>query len=307
MHTGTEARAHHFVPQCYLAGFTDTGRKDGRLHVTDLKRQKQWVSNPVESAHRRDYNRLSQSDFDPLLIEKKLAEIEGAIAPVFKTLDEELRPPTREELDYLLAYMAIQWVRVPAFRSLAERITDTIYRSKLDEAVKTPESWTDHLEKSGIPLDSPGADYERAFAFQKTGAYTFSVENDWHLKKAFQTAANMIPALENRYWNTYVSFAGDYITSDNPVAIDGEKDTMVGFMNAEIITFPVSRHLMLIGTLEPCMVTPYSDELVAQYNTFYMITAPEQLYAHRADFPWMDENGIVQRDWSRFDKAKVTA
>ena len=26
-----EARRHHYVPQCWLAGFTETGENDGRL------------------------------------------------------------------------------------------------------------------------------------------------------------------------------------------------------------------------------------------------------------------------------------
>jgi hypothetical protein len=41
-----EPRANHFVPQCWLAGFTETGQKDGRLWVTDLKRRKQWQTSP---------------------------------------------------------------------------------------------------------------------------------------------------------------------------------------------------------------------------------------------------------------------
>ena len=57
--TEREPRAHHFAPQCWLAGFTDTGEKDGRLWVTDLKRRKQWPSNPRNAAHRRDFYRVS--------------------------------------------------------------------------------------------------------------------------------------------------------------------------------------------------------------------------------------------------------
>jgi hypothetical protein len=41
---GPEPRAHHFVPQCWLAGFTETGERNGRLWVTDLKKRKQWQS-----------------------------------------------------------------------------------------------------------------------------------------------------------------------------------------------------------------------------------------------------------------------
>ena len=52
--TAPEPRAHHIVPKCWLAGFTDTGENDGRLWVTDLKRKKQWPSTPINTGHRRD-------------------------------------------------------------------------------------------------------------------------------------------------------------------------------------------------------------------------------------------------------------
>ena len=35
-----QARAHHFAPECWLAGFTETGEKDGLLYFTDLRRTK---------------------------------------------------------------------------------------------------------------------------------------------------------------------------------------------------------------------------------------------------------------------------
>jgi hypothetical protein len=41
-----EPRRHHYVPRCWLAGFTDTGENDARLWVTDLRRRKQWNTSP---------------------------------------------------------------------------------------------------------------------------------------------------------------------------------------------------------------------------------------------------------------------
>jgi hypothetical protein len=62
MDTEREPRAHHFVPQCWLAGFTETGEKDGQLWVTDLHRRKQWLSSPVNSGRRRDFYRTSADE-----------------------------------------------------------------------------------------------------------------------------------------------------------------------------------------------------------------------------------------------------
>jgi len=72
-----EARAHHFVPQCWLVGFAENRQNDGRLWVTDFKRKKQWPSSPVNTGHRRDFNRLPDGTGDPLEIEKVFSKIEG--------------------------------------------------------------------------------------------------------------------------------------------------------------------------------------------------------------------------------------
>jgi hypothetical protein len=48
-----------------------------------------------------------------------------------------------------------------------------------------------------------------------------------------------------------------------------------------------------------------SRKLIAQFNTFAMLHADEQVYSHRPDFEWLDESRICQRDWRRFDKEKI--
>ncbi len=76
-----EPRAHHYVPQCWLAGFTDSGRKDGRLWVTDLHRRKQWPTSPPNAGHRRDFYRVSSPEHDPVIVEKLYSKIEYGVAP----------------------------------------------------------------------------------------------------------------------------------------------------------------------------------------------------------------------------------
>src|SRR5450755_3787132 len=65
-----EPRRHHYVPQCWLAGFTETGENDGRLWVTDFSRQRQWPATPANAGHIRDFYRLSDPAPDPVVVEK---------------------------------------------------------------------------------------------------------------------------------------------------------------------------------------------------------------------------------------------
>lgn len=169
-----EARAHHFVPQCWLAGFTDSGQKTGRLWVTDLKRKKQW---------------------------------------------------------------------------------------------------------------------------------SCSLSNEFHLKTALtEVNDSIIPALEQRYWRSLVNPSGDFIGSDNPVALDGEAGHRIGALNAEVIVFPVCRRVLLAGTLYPTETFSLTSETVARHNTFTMLSADKQVYSANPKFAWLDERGYVQTDWNLFDR-----
>jgi hypothetical protein len=89
-----EPRAHHFAPQCWLVGFTDTGRKDGRLFVTDLKRRKQWPTSPPNAGHKRDLYRVSEPTLDPVAFERIFSQIEDVVAPILKasTTSHESQP-----------------------------------------------------------------------------------------------------------------------------------------------------------------------------------------------------------------------
>ena len=122
-----EPRRHHYVPRCWLAGFTDTGAQEGKLFVTDLKRRNQWSAEPGTAGIIRDFYRLEDDRAsDPVLAEKALSQIENEIAPILRNIDKEMRPPTVDELEPLLYFIGVQWSRVPAFRPFILGVLDKL-------------------------------------------------------------------------------------------------------------------------------------------------------------------------------------
>ena len=305
----SEPRAQHFVPQCWLAGFTENGQKTGRLWVTDLKRGKQWQSNPRNAGHRRDFYRISHPQLDPVAFEKAFATIEGVAAPILKSLYKEPRTPVADELEGLLIFVAFQYVRVPAFRPVVLKLADSLNRASISKVLKSPESWAKTLKKAGIPADSPGSSYEDMLTFQRdiidTREYSLSAENEWYLMRGFRAAErSVIPCLVARHWVASISPSGSFIGSDNPVMMDGPPGQKVGFKSAEIVMFPVNRHVLMCGTNVPVRPPFVNRKLIAKHNTFTMLTADEHVYSHVPDFCWLDENGEYQTDWKLFWKAK---
>jgi hypothetical protein len=296
------SRAHHFVPQCWLAGFTETGERAGRIWVTDLKRRKQWPSTPTKSGHRRDFYLTSSEKGDPAGAEKLFSQIESAVAPIIKRLDRELREPREDELEQLFLFMAIQWVRVPAFRPTILAIADSFHRSKISEALKNRRSWAKMLKGAGISPDDPAADIERMREFERSGQYSLSAETEWYLLRGLQGVETIVARLRDRRWGVCVSQKGSFIGSDNPVAMDGPKNSRVGFKNAGIVTYPVSKHLLLYGTHGRVKNPFVSQMFIAHKNTFAMLTADEQVYSSAPDFCWLDATNKYQTNWKQFSK-----
>jgi hypothetical protein len=82
------ARNHHFVPQGYLAGFTENGTRDGRLIVSDLVSCSLFQTKPRNVAAKRDFNRIDAEGQDPDVLERALGEFEGRAASVIRGIGE---------------------------------------------------------------------------------------------------------------------------------------------------------------------------------------------------------------------------
>ena len=81
----------------------------------------------------------------------------------------------------------------------------------------------------------------------------------------------------------------------------------IGFKNADIVTYPVSRHVLLYGTRAVVRAPLVNLVHIARQNTFAMLCAEEQVYSHVPDFYWLDENERCQTDWRLFHKDKILA
>jgi hypothetical protein len=299
-----EPRRHHYVPRCWLAGFTESGEKDARLWVTDLSRQRQWPSTPNNAGHIRDFYRLSDPAPDPVVVEKFFSVLEDQVAPLLKSIDRERRRPDDDELDALLHFMAYQWVRVPRFRPFAFQVMDRMVRERLAEELQSRETWLAALNEAGMDPDAPGAAYEGMKRFFESGEWNISAETDWYMQRAFKSAERILGRLRERNWGISFTGQGRFIASDNPVVMDGERGKMLGFRNAEFVLYPVSRHAFLTGTLERIKQPVQNFNHFASLNTMMLLGADAQVYSHIQDFSWLDENRQHQTDWRVFSKDK---
>jgi hypothetical protein len=300
---GDEPRAHHYVPQCWLAGFTEDGEKTGLLWVTDLERKKQWQTTPANAGHQRDFYRLDEPAVDPVIFEKHFSTLEGEVAPLLKYLYLNPRWPTPEELAILEVFIAFQYIRVPAFRPTILDMSKRIHRTWIDKVLKSPQTWEKALRGADIPPESKGSSYEGMREFIRSGDYSMTANTDWFLMRGIRAAIDAIlPALRQRYWRAMISRRGSFVGSDNPVAFDGQKGQMTGFMNADVVLCPLNKYILLYSMRLPEQMLPsLSYKTIAHQNTFSMLKS-QYIYSPMSEFCWENEIGKTQIDWGLFNR-----
>ena len=297
-----EPRRHHYVPRCWLRGFTEDGERDGRLWVTDFSRRAQWPSSPANAGHIRDFYRLGDDAPDPVAVETFFGTLETNAAPILRSIDAERRPPSNDELDVLLEFMAYQFVRLPAFRPFVLQLQDRIVRGELERLLQTPETWRAALVAMGEDPDRPGTDFEGMRRFVEGREYSLRAETAWFMERAFTDVDTILRCLRERFWGTSITQHGRLIASDNPVMLEGERDHLVGFRNAEFVFYPLSRHVLLTGTTVRVQPPPFNFYYFARMNTMTLLRTDAQVYSHIPDFVWCDRDRNTQQDWRLFSK-----
>jgi len=248
----------------------------------------------------RDFYRLSDESPDPGAVEKFFSVLEGEVAPVLKSLDQERRRPNDDELDLLLHFMAYQFVRLPGFRPFVLHILDRIVRERIEKELRSRDAWIAALTAAGMDPNTPGADYERSKQFFESGKWNLTAETDWYMQRAFKDVGGILGSLRERHWGTSITQQGRLIASDNPVVLEGEKGKEIGFGNADLVFYPVSRHVFLTGTRAPIQKPVHNFYYFASMNTMMLLRADAQVYSHIPDFVWCDEQRKDQTDWQLF-------
>lgn len=297
-----EPRKHHYVPRCWLSGFSRNGTSSERLWVTDLARRKQWPSSADNAGYSRDLYRLSDPTLDPIAAEKFFGNLETETAPLLKKLNAERRGPDVSELDSVLEFMAYQVVRVPSFRQIILDISERSTLRFLEEHLRSPDTWTAALKERNLDPASPTASFDEARRIFESGHWIVAKEPDWFFLQALRHVRSIHERLRERTWFTSISNRGGLITSDTPVILEGERNQLIGFRNAEYIFYPISRHVLIIGSREPLKEPQQNLRYFARCNTLTLLRANAQVYSHEPDFVWLDAAGKVCFDWRSFSK-----
>jgi len=127
-----ESRWHHIVPRFLIRRFsTEPKRRDSLVHWYDVTTGDYGSSTARDSAVLRDYNALTDVDADPLVIEKRLARIEGAAAEVLVRMKKGMPFNSLEQLA-LARLISAQYGRSPRSRQYQAYLRKTLAGKNLE-------------------------------------------------------------------------------------------------------------------------------------------------------------------------------
>jgi hypothetical protein len=314
------ARRHHVIPRLYLAGFTDSGEKDGLLYAHDLSELKSWPAKPSNVAFENDFYRIDAPGIDADEIEKVFWEVEGPAATVLKKIIESNRlPDTPEAFETLMRFMAQLEVRRPSVRRSLNQTHEKVLKmaTKMHASLPDDELRARFERMREQDPDTPEVDLDAFRDFAKSDNYEIEFSQNHYIKNLTTTLLPvadeaLTPLLGMRNWMLLIADegAGYFITTDRPIALSWTIEVppflqaSPGFgLRNTVVYFPVSKGLLMYGTFDALRapVASADTETVALMNRIMSRSALRFIYSTGENFLWKNLDESIGERRNLFD------
>jgi hypothetical protein len=307
------ARRHHFVPLCYLKGFSVPRRqKSQRVIVFDRPGRKVYNAGIENIAVEKDFNTVEIDGQPPDVFEQGMAGFESELAPALKRIIDSRSLQDVDDRAYLLNFIALQCLRNPRKRETFRDFHERVAKATMNLALSTPEMWASQVKKATEAGHmNPDADtsYEKMKEFMERGEFTVEVATERHIILEMGNFDKILPYFFNRGWALLRASedSGGFVTSDHPFCLIWSDPPLrrgiyppgLGLKNTEIV-FPVSARLAVIGAFEiENDELDVQQEFVAAVNGTIINFAQRQVFARDMNFHYSFQEGEQPRKASR--------
>jgi Protein of unknown function (DUF4238) len=305
------ARRHHYIPQLYLGGFTDSGDKSGLLYAHDLRESKTWQAKPANVALVKDFYKIDAPGVDPDEIEKLFWEVEGEAARILKKIIQLKKLPARRKDYYMLMrFMAQVVIRRPSVRENLQRQQEKLLRMVAKMHASLPDDQLrarfDQMREENPEMAEVDLNAFREFV--RSDAYSIDFPQNYHINNlltALLPAADAIaPYLAARHWVLWEAQdgAGHFITTDRPVHLSWTvrvppmfEDNPGFALENTVVVFALSKGLAMFGKFDgpSGAVIPANAKQVALMNRIIARSVVRFIYSTDENFAWQKDDGSV--------------
>jgi hypothetical protein len=302
------ARNHHWIPQCYLKGFSRSRSKNAKLFIVDAVGRKSFETIPRNVASARDFNRIDIPGLDPNQIESEFSNFESQVDKALERMADTRQFGSAEDHNLILNLIALLSTRNPRMRENSRDFHERVARRMMELTVATEERYDSSFYKAArdgfLDADSK-VPYAEMRNFIKRGDYAVTVATTRHVDQELKMAGVILPLLGSRSWLliTAPANSGGFITSDHPVVLqwsDGRNrgafdSPGFGLRDTEVI-FAVTHEIALLGTFDGRHgVQQGTAEVVAHINGMIAAHSERQIYAKDDRFRYARASGEICR------------
>ncbi|MDF0517740.1 DUF4238 domain-containing protein [Bradyrhizobium yuanmingense] len=295
------ARRHHFLPQCYLKGFSRP-KKRGKTHqvVVFDRDGKSFTSNILNIAVEQDFNRVEIDGHAPDVFEQIMAAFEGELGPALNRVLQARNLRNAEDRTILFNFLGLIAIRNPRFRETFREFNEQVLNQMMNLVTADKDRWQAQQkkmrERGYITSDSKHVSHEEMRDFVRRKEYRIELNTGFHIASELKGFDAILPTLFKRKWVSLTPPADSsgFITSDHPVCLMFSDPKMRGkfygpghgVAGTEII-FPVGRRLAVVGAFElEEDEIELTEENVARVNGAVVAYAERQVYAHDTEFTY---------------------
>src|ERR1017187_366861 len=280
-----EAADHHFVPKFYLKGFTDKNKK---LWVYEKGSNAPRESTPKSEGNIENYYTFTDRGYPDDQAEKMLARAESTVAPVIRKLANPLFSMNDVQRSELYSFVALTYVRVPAYREFIDKQAGTLMKRFTQEKFKDEVVFLASLKEYEAETGKSLGDPEKLRQFIASDRYTISQKSaGFNLLQIFRSSLLISEILEREYRHDVYYAPPDtyFMTGDNPIITmepdtDGQAFVGTGFGRPRtVVLFPLNKRACLMlsrhGTGQRIQSSPLRTR---QVNEMVMGVSQKLLY-----------------------------
>lgn len=140
----SEPKRHHYVPQFYQKGFTNT---EGRFYVHDRSEQKVFLTTPHYVCVQRDLYAFDKGSSTCRKFESDiLADTDGMAAEVFQCLKPSMKL-TVGQIATLAYFIGFQSCRLPSFERMVTQFSEGVFNNNLRITYQNTERATKEMNR----------------------------------------------------------------------------------------------------------------------------------------------------------------
>lgn len=260
---------HHYIPKCYLKGFTDGGENSSKFWAVPKNNDTPFPTSPNDACAERDYYSVAHEN--SLIVEDFYAEqIEPKIINAIRYIDSHSCLPPKEEMRYLILLLATLYLRVPSHRKSMEM--------PMRRAQEIVDSVSQEINVSN----------RDEFEYTKTDL----------IKSELSLIDTVQECLSNKHYQLYIIEDDNLnlVTSDNPFILShpkGGSGFYFGLNTPDIeICVPITSKAILIARNEEMRegVFAASKELIGLTNTKLILSTTRFFYTKTEDILLVDDD-----------------